>query len=233
MKKILLVLEFFFICVFLIIPPLFVKTGNFSYIELGISWSTLINLIVAMYLFYAYEIDSGAGILHKKSGLSFLLNAGKVFLYFGILISISSILNLGALFFKISQINTQKEFILKSNLLSVLLNFLVSAFYEECLYRLYLPEILTSFFIKFEQKYFYNRTEIFQKRILLLFRFLVEITCILIFGFSHSYMGNVALINAVLCGAVLRFCFVRNKTVFIGALSHFIFNSFTLLSVLL
>ena len=85
-------------------------------------------------------------------------------------------------------------------------NLAAGAFYEEVLYREFLPE--TAILLGAGGR----------------LRIAAEVTVIAVFAFSHLYMGIPAVVNAALCGTVLRLCFVKTGSVAAGFLAHFTYN---------
>ncbi len=90
------------------------------------------------------------------------------------------------------------------------------AFYEECLYRAFLPEIplhiLSQTKREFPRKHEKELTA------------LVEILCTILFAFSHRYMGIAAVVNALLCGIILRLCYKKSGRILCGTMVHFCYN---------
>ena len=93
------------------------------------------------------------------------------------------------------------------------LTFIFSAFYEETIYRFYLPEALKDF-CKFE-----NKRKI-QKALFCI----IELLTALIFAFSHSYAGIFSVINALPAHIILRLCYKKTNSIYAGFISHFIYN---------
>lgn len=91
--------------------------------------------------------------------------------------------------------------------LCVILAFAVSAFYEEVLYRQYVPFIALH--------------AVKNRKVL---RIIAEIVCVLVFAFSHRYLGWSAVINAFICGIILRWCYVKTESVIPGTIAHFVYN---------
>ncbi|MDY2840551.1 MAG: type II CAAX endopeptidase family protein [Treponema sp.] len=98
-----------------------------------------------------------------------------------------------------------------------LLNFLFAAFYEEVIYRFFLPESLIYFASRISSKKF--------------FYFLSEFLSLLIFAFSHFYLGWLSVINAASGYVVLRICLIKTKNIFSGFCAHFIYNLICLLLI--
>ena len=94
--------------------------------------------------------------------------------------------------------------------ISVTVSVAIAAFYEEVLYRQFLPEVSA---ILLDGRV--------NKKI---FCYLMEVLIILIFAFSHRYLGFIPVLNAFACGAVLRLCYRKTGSIWTGALSHFTYN---------
>ena len=97
-----------------------------------------------------------------------------------------------------------------------------AAFFEEVIYRFYLPrafrEILGKKISKNNQR----------------LSVLCEGLALLLFGFGHVYLGVLGFLNALVCGAVLRFCMIKTKSLWIPFGIHAIYNflSFLILFIL-
>ncbi|MBR5096133.1 MAG: CPBP family intramembrane metalloprotease [Treponema sp.] len=94
-----------------------------------------------------------------------------------------------------------------------------ASFYEECLYRLYLPKAL---------KKILGRIKAGEKAMAAL-NFLAEGAAVLLFAFAHRYQGILALFNALLAGVILRLAFVKTKSLWPPYLAHLSFNAAALL----
>ncbi len=86
------------------------------------------------------------------------------------------------------------------------LNLAIGAYYEEVLYRLFLPESLR-FLIPRQQ-----------------FALPAELLSVVIFACSHRYLGVFSVLNAALCGSMLRICCRKTRGIATGALVHFLYN---------
>lgn len=89
-------------------------------------------------------------------------------------------------------------------------NICISALYEETLYRKFIPDSL----IAFSEK----------KKISSIPAEFISVT---IFAFSHRYMGIPAVINAAICGTILRICCRKTDSIRAGTIAHAVYN-FTL-----
>ena len=144
MKKFLLYLGFLLVCALLVIPPFISKPIENNVLNFSLNISSIIILIISLILFYFYEFTENQ--LIKITFFQLLLNIGKVFLYFGILIAVQTSLSLLGYLFNCES-NAKIQF--EKNVFNFVNAFLmlgISAFYEEVLYRLYLPSTLKIFF---------------------------------------------------------------------------------------
>lgn len=91
-----------------------------------------------------------------------------------------------------------------------LINFFFSSFYEEGVYRFFIPEALL---------YFTRNCK--DKR-------MVEIDCeilgMILFALGHIYLGILSVINAAIAYFVLRFCFKKTNSLVPGTAAHFLYN---------
>lgn len=221
MKKYGLYLEFIFICCIFILPPLFASpAGNADY-DFSFSWFSAVSFLVAFYVFFKYEYSAKE---HKDfSFFHFLLSAGRVVLYFGLLILVHILITAIEFYLK-PEVNNQA---IELNFLKIFLitvNFIARAFYEENIYRLYLPAALHCFIEKFYRSFFLKQSEGFKVRFFLIADSVMEIFCIAVFALSHRYLGVLSIINAFVCGAVLRYCVKKSNTVLTASCSHALYN---------
>ena len=102
------------------------------------------------------------------------------------------------------------------NYVFLLVNLFVGAFYEEVIYREFLPETLLSF--TGERK---------------IPGIIAECSCIIIFALSHRYLGLMAVINALLGGIALRICRRKSLSIWAGTAAHFLYNAILLIFAIL
>lgn len=92
------------------------------------------------------------------------------------------------------------------------------AFFEEVLYRQYLPETVKELAGSGRKAAVWG----------------AELISAAAFALAHRYLGWIAVFNAALCGASLRICREKTGSVYAGAAAHFVYNStLVLFSVLL
>lgn len=118
--------------------------------------------------------------------------------------------------------------------------FLAAAFYEETLYRAYLPFSLKKLFCKesrprpqtvLSRADAKTATETYSAQGGTRARFFdaaAEIASIAIFGFSHFNNGALSAANALVAGFFLRRCAVRTGGIKAGLFAHFLYNALTL-----
>ncbi|MCI7564820.1 MAG: CPBP family intramembrane metalloprotease, partial [Spirochaetia bacterium] len=89
-------------------------------------------------------------------------------------------------------------------------SFLFSAFYEEILYRLYIPEQIKSFVCKIKSNF-----TVFV---------ISEIPVLFLFALAHKYNGIFAVFNAGFAYIILRFFYKKTDNIFVNVASHFFYN---------
>lgn len=104
-----------------------------------------------------------------------------------------------------------------------------AAFFEEVIYRFYLPRTFREIFGKI--KIFRNSDGGQNNQRLSVF---CEGLALLLFGLGHVYLGVLGFLNALVCGAVLRFCMIKTKSLWIPFGIHAVYNflSFLILFIL-
>ena len=179
MKKFLLYLGFLLVCALLVIPPFIPKPIENNVLNFSLNISSIIILIISLILFYFYEFTENQ--LIQITFFQLLLNIGKVFLYFGILIAVQTALSLLGYFFNCeSNVKIQFE---KNvfNFVSAFLMLGISAFYEEVLYRLYLPSTLKIFFDDILNKVFNKTDDKKKEKCKKIVNLIIELSVIIIF----------------------------------------------------
>lgn len=96
-------------------------------------------------------------------------------------------------------------------------NFLFSAFYEESLYRFFLPEALLFLTRNFKDKKMVTID--------------CEIVACMLFALGHIYLGILSVINAALAYIVLRICYKKTESLLPGTIAHFLYNFSQLLLI--
>lgn len=102
--------------------------------------------------------------------------------------------------------------------------FLLSAFYEEALYRAFLPETVSALLSGCLLR---NPHRAYTKQRLC--GFTAELFSAAVFALSHRYLGMIAVINAAGGHVILRACFKKTQSVVPGCAAHFFYNILNLL----
>lgn len=207
LKKQYLHLEFICITAYFLIPPLLRQpSGTVFPTENSFSWNMLLSLFVSLILYFQIIPCKQK---NNQSTLHIIMNSSYVLKTFGLLIVTAVCINMCmSCFFNFPSmpVNTSN-----ANIPLLILSFFISSFYEEIMYRMYVPYCLESLIIPFKYK-----------------SFLVEVLPVVIFAFSHRYLGWAAVCNAFISGIFLRRCFIKSGTIFTGYISHFLYNVFML-----
>ena len=198
---------FFLVLFFFVIPPAFFPSKAVETISFPIT--NLVLFLFSIFLFYftsRKEKDFKNPKKNKGRLFKLILNAA---LCFASLFALGMIFNF--LSFQFSQKKagiclpeTKKEFFY------ITLSFLFSAFYEEILYRLYIPEQIKTFF---------HGT----KKYITVF-LISEIPSLLFFALAHKYNGIFAVLNAGFAYIILRFFYKKTDNIFVNVASHFFYN---------
>ena len=214
---------FLVILFFFLIPPFFspqITENNSPFLQWNFPSRQLIYALFAfsLYFFYRNEIQKD-----EKSKINKIFRFPLIFTF--------SVLFFIQLIFKFISISgnqfsqNQNGMDLQNNILQpdsfvawifCILNFLFSAFFEEVIYRFYLPLILHSFF---------KRNSHENKAIFVL----IEIVCCLFFAFSHLYLGFLSVLNAFFAHIVLRLSFFVSKNIYCNTSAHFLYNVISLI----
>lgn len=236
------VLEFIFVFVFLILPSLFVseKQGgvvlDFSH---GYKAQVFILFLISVVIFliekkFLHPAQNDEKSSRKNSGKSDFENCGRLKSSnkYEIIMKIGNgTLCLGMIFFVSAAFqaigffvdgNFQDEIVFPKNafyFINFVFGTFCAAFTEEIFYRFYLP----SAFKKNLKILSFGKFDSQKSKPIEIF---IEIISVLIFAFSHRYLGLLAVLNAFFAGAILRFCLIKSKSVFIPTVAHFIYNLF-------
>lgn len=200
---------FFIVFLFFILPSLLVnqttfvmEKWSFPAIQFSLAVSGLIICLVE---------NKNLVSLKKSDRIKTFTNIGASLFSFGMLCVISCIFQLFAYYV----IHFQEKYTIKapSSILQyifLVLTFLFSAFYEESLFRLYLPEVCSKISGKVKNTFASLA--------------IAELIPALLFSFCHRYLGWLAVLNAFLCHFVLRFCYKKTENFLYGTVIHAIYN---------
>ncbi len=211
--EIVIFLSVFFIYV---LPPILVSASDFTGFA---AWTFPINELVfaicsfflLLYLDKKLEKNSffSSSVGNKK--LSFFINSGKTLITFGFLCCFSAFMEFIAY---AAHFSNNSTVIVPSGLFEntcFFLKFLLAVFYEEIIFRIYLPEESKRLIIK----------KIKNKKIACV---ITEFTIALLFAFAHRYLGWPAVINAFAAHLALRICYIKTENFFTIFMAHFFYN---------
>ena len=194
-----------------VLPPLFIKSAiNFE--EWTFPFTQTVLFALALFLLYACRFTTGDALEGGPRSKYFIFY-NVIFpatFCFCILFSISLLTNGLAMICKMP--SPEFKLLLPANALQwlfCLLNLFFAAFYEEVLYRFYLPETARFFAKKIQKKLIF---------------LLIEAIFALIFAFSHYYAGIFAVFNALFAHIVLRCFYKKTGSLAAGISAHFVYN---------
>lgn len=235
MKQKYLVPEYLTVLIFIVMPPLF--AGRVPPEDVSIAGSGMLSPVTIIQFIIALLLDIQLKKLFKTGENNIknfkLLQYFRIFsltflLLFSIQLALNFLGNSAEYIFTKANLNfplgsmENNNFIYKpSNFLAwilVTVNFLLSAYCEECIYRQFLPETTLLFIGKYAEE---KELDCKKRKYLMS---AAEFLCTLIFALSHLYLGMIPTLNAFLCGYVLRICYRKTGSVYTGFLAHFFYN---------
>ena len=209
MKKRYILIEFLLVLAFLAVPPVFVSHGTGLSQAGTFNASVLYQLLISVTLFFQFLKLKPAE--KSKAKIFRFLFHGTITL--GILMIIFALMQSIELLFSNEEMKSQNFMPDVDGPLSILfltLAVVCGAFYEEVLYRQFLPEFMA--LIAGEK---INRKLVFYG---------TEFLALLLFAFAHRYQGWISVVNSFLCGTVLRLCYKKTSSVLPGAAAHAVYN---------
>ena len=96
-----------------------------------------------------------------------------------------------------------------------------AAFFEEVIYRFYLPRAFREILQKRLTGKKKASEKMFDNQRLSVF---CEGLALLLFGLGHIYLGILGFLNALVCGAALRFCMIKTKSIWMTFGIHAVYN---------
>ncbi|MBP5450646.1 MAG: CPBP family intramembrane metalloprotease [Treponema sp.] len=220
MKNKYILIEWIGVLIFLVLPPLLVNPGSSATIANNGEFSPYIflRLIIAIFLYcqQIYVIKKSLGDKASRFRRLVLFCTWSA-LCLGLLMIVQALMQALAMVFPVNheEIGFSSTFT-ALNYILLFINLFAGAFYEEVIYREFLPETLLLF--TGERK---------------IPGIIAESSCILIFALSHRYLGLMAVINALLGGIILRVCRKKSLSIWAGTAAHFLYNAILLLFAIL
>ena len=227
---------------FFLLPPLF--QGESSESVLDFSQPDILFLHIFQTAFSVallYAVKSVYGILPEKKNpckknspraMKIAVNTGAVLVAFGELCVCAAVLQFAAAFSEDGR--TSAQVIMPEAFpgwILCVVCFLLAAFYEESVYRFFLPEtfsVLLKNVVSKAAGNIYGGTEISsqtEKRCVLA----SEIFSAAVFAFSHRYLGFFAVLNGAAGYCILRICLKKTGSLVPGCIAHFLYNLLNLM----
>lgn len=213
---------FFILALFPVLLPVFTVSRASPFVKWDFPFQGLILAVFALVLITAnlelYKSENedspeedSKKVLRKK--LIFLLYAVCTFVLLNVTAFIMQ--KTGDLMNYISHVSENEKIeILKpadfKAWIFCILNFLFSSFYEESVYRFFLPEAMIYFTRNCKDK---RMAEID-----------CEILGMILFALGHIYLGILSVINAAIAYVILRICFKKTRSLVPGTAAHFFYN---------
>lgn len=217
-KKGYLAAELAAVLIFIVLPPLL--TANAAPLQSALSLPVLFELLIAT----ALEVQHALTHKSAQSESRLIIRILK-----GTPLTLAALMLAFALFYALSGAAPPESGIAAPEAdargalggsLSYWLNaaavLAVAAFFEEAVYRRFLPETLCDLTVESSAQCRAPRRA-------------SEATCVLLFAFAHAYAGIFSVLNALVSGAVLRLCSLKSGSIVPPFLAHFLYNMILLL----
>lgn len=211
MKKYYFAIEFILIAFFYLLPPLFASPASAaSRAKWTFPYTVCLWFALSVFIYIRSKKESAKPAVKSAKAIVMI---GQSLLTFGQLCVTFAIINFACI---IAGIQGPAQPLPRSCIEYALCvaAFGLSAFYEEIMYRFYLPRAL----------YHLCRCAHSRARRLLF----EEIAPVAVFALAHRYMGGAAIINAFVCGIFLRLCMKKNTSPLPCVTAHFAYNIFML-----
>lgn len=244
MKKRILLIEMLLIIFFIVLPPLLEANTNSSANIKSFSYIILIEFLVAFLLEFQYRkfFKSSESSENQNYLKTLILGLKWNAICLASLMIIYAIFELIYVFFLKTDFSQNLQIVPQNFLqwIFLILSFISSAFFEEEIYRQFLPQSFIFFakllFSKSESNLnsrdFSDDSDLTKNlpnvsksnKIQNVIIFLIEFLCVVIFAFSHRYLGFISVLNAFFCGIVLRLTCKKTKSIMPGTIAHFSYN---------
>lgn len=204
------ILIFFIMTLFPVILPLFTVSKEVSF-----NWSVFPASQVYLFFFSLILIIANPELRPEKKDFPLWKKILLIPLAFLLLTLLSFLLQkLGNLITKGPAVHIQKPES-SGQWIYCSMNFLFSSFYEEAVYRFFLPEALI-----------WLTRNVKDRKMAIAD---CEIISMILFSLGHIYMGFFSVLNAALAYIILRYCFRKTGSLVPGTMAHFAYNLFQLI----
>lgn len=228
MKKYIVYFEFLLTLIIFVLPPLLVNPQESYAFPDKLSVFGVLGFVFSVMLFWQFEFTVKDRI--KKSRLEWLLYIANIIKLLGELVLCAAVFQLASFLltpenFKISkpELNTLFYWI-------CIPLFFMSAFFEEAVYRLFLPCVFYKLIDDAKEKFkIFNKHPSLEK----ILKNTAEVSVILLFAFAHRVNGWFAVVNAFAAGIILRLSSKKFRSIIPGFAAHFIYNCFNFVLLIL
>gem|GEM_PF-1077184 len=248
MKKYAFWIVFFYVLLFFVILPI---GGQFfgERQEAVVAYYPFLVFFNGIIAFFIYIFSIKGRIFDKPilfGKQPFFVYSSSALICFGILCLSSVIFESASYFFRIGG-GVQKVIFPSSFLgwINFFFGVIFAAFFEEVIYRFYLPQAFREIFGKL--RIFGNQKSVKKDEIVadsgiayvgdaennLRLSVFCEGLALLLFGLGHIYLGILGFLNALLCGSALRLCMIKTKSLWIPFGIHAVYNFLSFLMVFL
>ncbi len=214
--------EFFIILLFFALPPIIFPGENPAQREVHFSWVSFALAALAGGLWWQMKMQSAdRNEENKDTGrVTFFLQQGQALVTFGGLLVCAGLLELTARF--ILGADSSTVLLPPKNAfgwVNAVFGTISAAFYEEVLYRVYLPDRAKKIFAR--QKNHESNDESRQKKK----AWLCEIFVLILFALAHRYAGWLSVANALAGGILLRICYKKTGALWTNLSAHIAYNA--------
>jgi len=239
MKKYAFWIVFFYVLLFFLILPI---GGQFlgERQEAVVAYYPFLVFFNGVISFLIYFLALKGRIFEnpvEQQKMPFFVYSSCALVSFGILCLSSVIFESASYFFEIGG-GIQKVIFPSSFLgwINFFFGVIFAAFFEEVIYRFYLPRAFREIFGKL--RIFGNQKSVKKDEIVadsgiayvgdaennLRLSVFCEGLALLLFGLGHLYLGLLGFLNALVCGSALRFCMIKTKSLWISFGIHAVYN---------
>lgn len=224
--------EFFIILLFFVMPPIiFPQTTGDEYV-MEIPYTVFILAALSFCLWWQIKAEKNIQTPSQTSRLRVLMNQGHCLVTFGTLLVTAGGIELIC---RLSPVTQNKPHLLPpetfSGWLNVIFGTLCAAFYEEVLYRVYLPDAMKRIFVHRKGGSSFQ-SEVPQTTKKDLRSFALESAAVILFALAHRYVGWISVLNALIAGTVLRRCYIKTASLLSCFIAHTLYNFVMLLATL-
>ena len=225
MKKRSYAIEFIFILVFFVLPPLWARPASGER-EAAYPLQTFLLAVLAALLVSATRARANdascirratAPVAPRWSLVRLIPASAELLVAFGTLCCTASLVTLLAILLQRAPSPVLRAPHNALTWLNCICGTVAEVFYEEVLYRKYLPDAAIALLV--------TPRALQRPRAARLWRLLCEAGAIALFAAGHRYLGAFAVLNAAVAGAVLRRCYLRTQSLWVPCIAHCAYNA--------